>query len=74
MTQLQASVSAGKEPPGVNAQTASQASGASPAAAAVSATAMQTSVTPALGSAHTVGTIQQDTSVSGKDPSLSVCI
>lgn len=72
MTQLQASASAGREPWGVSVQTANQASGASPAAAPVSVTAMQTSVTPALGSVQTVGTIQQDTSVNGKAHSVIV--
>lgn len=73
MTQLQASASAGREPRGVSAQTANQASGASPAAAPVSVMATQTSVTPAPGSVKTAGTTQQDTSVSGKKRSVTVC-
>lgn len=71
MTQLQASASAGREPLGVSAQTANQASGAFQAAAPVSVTATRTSVTPAAGSAETAGTIQQDTSVNGKNHSGS---
>lgn len=71
MTQLQASASAGREPPGVSAQTANRDSGASPAAAPVSVTATQTSVTPAPGSVETAGTTQRDTSVNGKDHSAS---
>lgn len=62
MTRLQASASAGREPLGASAQTANQASGASPAAAPVSVTATQTSVTPAAGSVETAGTTQPDTS------------
>lgn len=71
MTQLQASASASREPPGVSAQTANQDSGASPAAAHVSVTATQTSVTPAVESVGTAGTTQQDTSVNGRDRSVS---
>lgn len=71
MTQLQASASAGREPPGVSALIASQASGASPAAAPASVTAMQTAVTPKLESVETAGTTQQDTSVNSKNHSLS---
>lgn len=63
MTQLQASASAGQGPPDVSAQTANQASGASPAAVPVSVTATQTSVIPAPGSVETAGTTRQDTSV-----------
>lgn len=67
VTQYQASASAGREPLGVSAQTANRASGASPAAAPASVTAMWTSVTPAPGSAEAAGTSQRDTSVSGKE-------
>lgn len=67
VTQLQASASAGRVPLGVNAQTASRASGASLPAAPASVTAMQTVVTHTLGSAESAGTTQLDTSVNGKD-------
>ncbi|MEQ2188977.1 hypothetical protein GOODEAATRI_020431, partial [Goodea atripinnis] len=61
-TQLQVSALAGREPPGANAQTANQASGASRAATPVSVTATQTSVIPGQGSAETADTTQRDTS------------
>lgn len=63
MTQSQASVSAGREPPAVSVQIVSRASGASPAVAPASATATQTSVTLAPASAQSAGTTLQDTSV-----------
>ena len=71
MTQLQASASVGREPLDGCAPTANQASGASPAAAPVSATATQTSVTPAPGSVETAGTTRLDTSVNGKGYNIS---
>lgn len=70
VTQLQASVSADKEPPGGSALTVSRASGASPAAPPVSVTAMQTSAIPARENAEAAGTSQQDISVSGKENSV----
>lgn len=66
VTRLQASASAGREPPGGSARTANQASGASPAAAPASVTATPTPVTPAPGSAGTAGTTRQDTCVNGR--------
>lgn len=70
VTQLQASVSADKEPQGGSALTVSRASGASPAAPPVSVTAMQTSAIPARENAEAAGTSQQDISVSGKENSV----
>lgn len=69
VTQLQASATAGREPQAASAQTATQASGGSPAAAPVSVTVTQISVTLALGSVETAGTTQQDISVNGKNQS-----
>lgn len=71
VTRSRGSAPAGRAPSGASAPTANQASGVSPAAGAVSATATQTSVTPKQENAETVGTTPQDTSVNGQPSSLS---
>lgn len=72
MTQLRASASANRELWVGSAQTASPASGASPAVAPVSVMAMQICVTPTLENVETAGTTLQDTCVNGKKGSLVV--
>lgn len=73
MTQPQASARADQEPPGAGARTANRASGASPAAGPVSATATQTSATPKAGNAEAAGTARQDASATGEDEPALRC-